>query len=62
MSRGGSFSVSLSGAEYDLLDKLAEETGLTKSRVMKMALAHFAQTSAVRIMRKDRANDERKGE
>ena len=63
--RGGAFSVSLNGGEYATLERLAEETGLTKSRIMKTALMNFANTQAVRELKKVKERDEnyeRKGE
>ena len=52
MARGGTLSVFLNAREYDKLEQTAEETGLTKSRIMKMAFFHFLNSNAIRELRK----------
>jgi predicted transcriptional regulator len=60
--RGGAFTVSLNGEEYAMLEKLADETGLTKSRIMKTALMHFSNTQAVKELKKVKMREEVKSD
>jgi len=52
MNRGGNFSVSFTAEEFDTLERLSLETGLTRNRIMKTALKHFATTNMVRELKK----------
>jgi len=52
MARGGTLSIFLNAKEYDTLEKTAQETGLTKSRIMKMAFFHFLNSNVIRELRK----------
>ena len=51
-TRGGTLSVFLNAKEYDKLEKTAEETGLTKSRIMKMSFFRFLNSNVIRELRK----------
>jgi len=51
-TRGGTLSIFLNAKEYDKLEKTAEETGLTKSRIMKMSFFHFMNSNAIKALRK----------
>jgi len=52
MARGGTLSIFLNAKEYDTLEKTAQETGLTKSRIMKMSFFHFLNSNVIRELRK----------
>ena len=52
MARGGTLSIFLNAKEYDTLEKTAEETGLAKSRIMKMSFFHFLNSNAIKELRK----------
>jgi len=59
--RGGNLSVFLNADEYERLEKWCDETGLTRSRIVKTALAYFANSQVLKELRKVKARDEEMG-
>jgi len=51
-SRGSNLSVFLSGAEYDRLEKVCEDTGINKSQLTKRALALYLTSAEVRNLKR----------
>ena len=62
ITRGGNLSVFLNAQEYETLERNSQETGMNKSQITKMALAHFNNSNVLRELKKVRRRNEAFGD